>query len=212
MRTKSTLIPAPHATRAMARFMEDREMLARLKVTPAEIGSLKSASMLGTITSKADLLLMLRVLRGGGSPDELAVDTAPPSAPAFKTAPAPILRAPSMSVFASTAQASRADGSMLGEIVGARVPQQILTFLQGAFLSVVVLGLLFVSFDEWRGKVLAKLGLEAFGAQSQTARIAPARLDYDATVLIVAGTAAIAVFAGLMIWRMRTSNRRTRPA
>lgn len=44
-------------------FRDDIEMLARLRVTPQEVAALKNCVLLGTLTSKQDLLFMLRQIR-----------------------------------------------------------------------------------------------------------------------------------------------------
>jgi hypothetical protein len=49
-------------------FRNDRELIARLGVTPEEIETLSSVSMLGKLTSKQDALLILRQIREARGP------------------------------------------------------------------------------------------------------------------------------------------------
>ena len=44
-------------------FLSDREAIERLRVTPQEIYTLSSSALLGSLTSKQDMLFMLRLLR-----------------------------------------------------------------------------------------------------------------------------------------------------
>ena len=63
-----------------AEFCADRETNAALGVTAEEFQELSRASLLGTLTSKDDLLFMLRQIRAAMNP------TAPPSnEPAYRT-------------------------------------------------------------------------------------------------------------------------------
>jgi hypothetical protein len=49
-------------------FRDDRELIARLSITPNEIDMLERCSLLGTLTSKQDLLFILRQIREATGP------------------------------------------------------------------------------------------------------------------------------------------------
>ena len=71
---------APDRHRIFEEFSNDNELLERLKVTPQELQTLSSPSLFGSLTSKADLLFILRQIRRGSTPDEtktIAFDSRP---------------------------------------------------------------------------------------------------------------------------------------
>jgi hypothetical protein len=59
-------------------FLGDHELLARLQVTPQEIQSLSTSSLLGSLTCKQDMLFILRFLREGPKSEEAQTDPPEP--------------------------------------------------------------------------------------------------------------------------------------
>src|SRR5271154_5478846 len=48
----------------------DRDLIARLKITPKELEALSKCALLGTLTCKQDMLFILRQIRESGDPEE----------------------------------------------------------------------------------------------------------------------------------------------
>src|SRR5208337_4093895 len=64
------LILAPRTERAILdEIRNDRELIARLRVTPQELEALSKCALLGTLTCKQDMLFILRQIREATSPD-----------------------------------------------------------------------------------------------------------------------------------------------
>jgi hypothetical protein len=70
-------------------FCADDEVLERLRVTPEELRALSRVSMLGVLTSKREILCMLRQIRKPRNPAELrtTVPSEPPPVPEKKVEP-----------------------------------------------------------------------------------------------------------------------------
>jgi hypothetical protein len=63
------LIAAPRDKRDLwDQFRDDRELMARLRITPNEIDTLAHCALLGTLTCKQDLLFILRQIREATRP------------------------------------------------------------------------------------------------------------------------------------------------
>ena len=72
---------------------DDHELVARLSITPQELEALSKCALLGTLTSKEDMLFILRQIREARKPGPEAQATHNPSASTASTASAPPLRA-----------------------------------------------------------------------------------------------------------------------
>ena len=76
-------VPVPQAERQIwDQFLNDQELLERLRVTPQELNALADCVLLGTLKSKQDMLFILRQIR-------MATD---PSAEKTTLSPGPALR------------------------------------------------------------------------------------------------------------------------
>lgn len=60
---------------------KDRELIARLKITPEELDALSKCALFGTLTSKQHMLFILRQIREAGGPELASV--VPDQAPLF---------------------------------------------------------------------------------------------------------------------------------
>ncbi len=63
------LLPAPPQEGSLLdQIRNDRELVARLKITPQELQALSKCSLLGTLTCKEDMLFILRQIREATNP------------------------------------------------------------------------------------------------------------------------------------------------
>src|SRR5271166_2328200 len=93
--TQHTVIqaPPPQEPSFLDEIRNDRELIARLSITPQELEALSKCALLGTLTCKEDMLFILRQIREATRPGSKAQDTHNSSASTASTTSAPPLRA-----------------------------------------------------------------------------------------------------------------------
>ncbi len=64
--------PPPQERSVLDQVRNDRELVARLKITPQELQALSKCSLLGTLTCKEDMLFILRQIREATNPSSSA--------------------------------------------------------------------------------------------------------------------------------------------
>ena len=61
--------PKPQSqSEILGEIQNDRELIARLRITPQELEALSKCALLGTLTNKQDMLFLLRVIRDATDP------------------------------------------------------------------------------------------------------------------------------------------------
>jgi hypothetical protein len=136
----------------------DRDLIARLQITPQELEALSKCALLGTLTCKQDMLFILRQIREATStsPDQTAIFPQPPqveeedeaadSVPDFRHIP-----------IRSTPGIATEPGSLEG-IVRRRLPEQFGVLF---WVVVLVIGLLWngaIIVTRWRDNFMAAIG------------------------------------------------------
>jgi hypothetical protein len=135
----------------------DRDLIARLQITPQELEALSKCALLGTLTCKQDMLFILRQIREATSPapDQIAIfpqplqvedDEVEDSVPDFRHIP-----------IRSTPGIVTEPGSLEG-IVRRRLPEQFGVLF---WVAVLVIGLVWngaVIITRWRDNFMTAIG------------------------------------------------------
>lgn len=148
---------APKEERAILdEIRNDRELIARLKITPQELEALSKCALLGTLTCKQDMLFILRQIREASGPglDQPIVFPQPSYDDGEREEPLPDLRR----IRDRIAPATTTEASPLDGIVRRRLPEQV-----GVLFWVVILiaGLLWngiIVMSHWRDSFMASIG------------------------------------------------------
>ena len=134
----------------------DRELIHRLSITPQELEALSKCALLGTLTSKQDMLFILRQIREANTPtvDQVALFPKPVQLEELDEEPGPDLR----HIKARVAPMSIPEPGSLDSIARRRLPEQL-----GVFFWVVVLavGLVWngvIIISKWRDNVMTSFG------------------------------------------------------
>src|SRR5271155_3163320 len=155
----------------------DRDLIARLKITPKELEALSKCVLLGTLTCKQDMLFILRVIRDANTPasERAPLALPPPDQMALEEEveapeedPAPDFRRIAIRV----APAAAAEPSSLESIVRRRIPEQFGVLF---WVLVVVVGLAWSAvsvMSRWRGGFISGVG-------SAVAQAAPSQAWYS---------------------------------
>src|SRR5271169_7012132 len=93
--TQQTVIqaPPPQERSFLDQIRDDHELVARLSITPQELEALSKCALLGTLTSKEDMLFILRQIREATRPGPKAQAAHNAGASTASTASPPPLRA-----------------------------------------------------------------------------------------------------------------------
>jgi hypothetical protein len=207
--TQGRLKAAPKEELAILNeIRSDRELIARLSITPQELEALSKCALLGTLTCKQDMLFILRQIREATGPahDQTAIFPQPPkveeedeaadSVPDFRQIP-----------IRSTPGIITEPGSLEG-IVRRRLPEQFGVLF---WVVVLVIGLVWngaIIITRWRDNFMTAIG-NASAPMSQ----APAsaawydRLDHF-NFLLTFEIMFVAVVAAAMYIRSRRNSRR----
>jgi hypothetical protein len=148
---------APKEERAILdEIRNDRELVARLKITPQELEALSKCALLGTLTCKQDMLFILRQIREATGPgvDQPPVFPQPSHDDEENERPLPDLHR----IRARIAPAIAIESTPLDTIVRRRVPEQV-----GVLFWVVILiaGLLWngiIVMSHWRDTFMTSIG------------------------------------------------------
>ncbi|MDO8433631.1 MAG: hypothetical protein Q7S58_14595 [Candidatus Binatus sp.] len=205
-------IAAPNGKReAWEALCRDHELLERLRVTPEELEALRTCALLGSLTGKDDMLFILRMIRGGNTPDfAVAVeldDDAPEPADSLKEPEAP--RRNFKPAFDRSTIAAPAPES-LAAIARVRVPEQLGVF---ALIIAFTLGLLWyfvptiAGFEHHFWSQLGIVPVEATAPAMTASRLGEYRMLIACEVLVVAA----ALFVTHWIYRNPTKRLKVRP-
>jgi hypothetical protein len=187
----------------------DHELVARLKITPQELETLSKCALLGTLTSKHDMLFILRQIReatGTAIDGATVIAQPPPIKEEAPEEPAPDL----IRVAVRATPAVMHEPASLQGIIRRRVPEQFGILF---WMLVLVVGLVWnvaTLMMRWRDNFTAALGEPI--AQASTSDTVYSSLDHFnvllwSEVLFVAGI-AVAMYVN---YRRRTRRFKVRP-
>ncbi len=184
----------------------DRDLIARLKITPQELEALSKCALLGTLTCKQDMLFILRQIREATSPahDQTALFPQPPqveaedevedSLPDFRHIP-----------IRETPGIVTEPGSLEG-IVRRRLPEQFGVLF---WVGVLVIGLLWngaIIISRWRDNFMTAIG-NAPMSQAPASTAWYDRLDHF-NFLLTFEILFVGCVAAVMYIRSRRNSRR----
>jgi type IV secretory pathway TrbD component len=185
-------------------FLHDRELLARLRITPEEIDALEHCALLGTLTCKQDLLFILRQIREATSPitAEEIVELRP--VPVYEdTFEEPVSRVRTQS-FLVPSGAKTEPGSLEG-IVRRRLPEQLGVSLWALALAGALMWNFAIAIYRWRDHFLSSVGAPA--ARSFQTPAWYTKLDHF-NVLLGCEILFVGSIAAVMVLRSHTRHRR----
>jgi len=191
----------------------DHELLERLKVTPAELDSLRNCAFLGSLTGKDDMLFILRMMRAGNTPDfavlvdpdsectehdEESLDE-PEESPAIKPAF-------DLSTFRAAAPAPES----LAAIARVRVPEQLTVFALIIAMTFAMLWYFVPAIIGWQHHFWGQLGIATPDPVSQSAVVA--RVS-EYRLLLVSESVFVLAALTLTHWfyRAQTRHLKVRP-
>ena len=199
----------PQERQILDEIRNDRDLIDRLKITPQELEALSKCALLGTLTSKEDMLFILRVIRDATGPaaDRSTVVPQPsPRLPQLEAVEEEDDPAPDFSGVQFRATPARmSEPGSLETIVRHRMPEQF-----GVLLSVLLLVAGFVwcgvnAMAQWRDSFITLAGSPAVRAASSE----PWYSNLDRfNVLLTWETLFVGAVAGVMYLRSRSGTRR----
>src|SRR5580698_9162347 len=122
--SQQPVMPAPPSQERsiLDQIRDDHELVARLSITPQELEALSKCALLGTLTSKQDMLFILRQIREATSPtiDHAALFPKPVELEELDQEPGPDFRR----VTTRVAPMSIPEPGSLDSIAHRRIPEQ----------------------------------------------------------------------------------------
>jgi hypothetical protein len=193
---------APQEERAvLEEIRNDRELIRRLSITPQELEALSKCALLGTLTSKQDMLFILRQIREASSPtiDHAALFPKPPELEELDQEPG--LR----HVTARVAPVSIPDPGSVESIARRRIPERFGVLF---WVLVLVAGLV------WNGViVISRWGnnvVDTFGTQLSQAPVSNAwysKLDHMNVLLFWEVLLVVAIAFAIHLRSQRNTRR-----
>jgi hypothetical protein len=206
MKSEDRLKPAPNVERAILdEIRNDRDLIARLQITPQEMEALSKCALLGTLTCKQDMLFILRQIREATSPsvDQTALFPQPPQQDEDEEAdPIPDFR---HIPIRETPGVIPEPGSLEG-IVRRRLPEQFGVLF---WVVVLVIGLIWngaIMISRWRDNFMTAIG-NAPLSQAPTSSAWYDRLDHF-NFLLTFEILFVGCVAGFVYFRSRRNSRR----
>src|SRR5579863_3227417 len=184
----------PKERAILDQIRNDRELIARLSITPQELEALSRCALLGTLTCKQDMLFILRQIREATSPaiDHTTLFPKPPEVNGFEEDPVPNL--PELRQIATrlAPAAIPAPGS-LETLVRRRIPERIGVLF---WVAVLLVGLVWnglLVWSRWRDSLVTTISTAVTPAVSSS-DVWYNRFDHLNTLLFweVAFVAAVA--------------------
>jgi hypothetical protein len=195
---------APQQERAILdEIRNDRELIHRLSITPQELEALSKCALLGTLTSKQDMLFILRQIREASSPtiDHAALFPKPPELEELDQELGPDFR----HVTARVAPVSIPDPGSVESIARRRIPERFGVLF---WVLVLVAGLV------WNGViVISRWGnnvVDTFGTQLSQAPVSDSwysKLDHMNILLFAEVLLVVAIAFAIHIRSQRNSRR-----
>jgi hypothetical protein len=195
---------APREERAMLdEIRNDRELIHRLSITPQELEALSKCALLGTLTSKQDMLFILRQIREATSPtiDSATLFPKPHQVEELDQEPGPDLR----HITARVAPMSIPEPGSLDTIARRRIPEQFGVLF---WVLVLVAGLVWngvIVISRWRDNVTS-----TFGTQVSQAPVADAwysKMDHVNVLLFWEILLVVAIALAIHLKSQRDSRR-----
>jgi|SRR5579862_8807367 len=210
LQSRDPLISAPREERAILdEIRNDHELIARLKITPEELGALSKCALLGTLTCKQDMLFILRQIREAGRDSTAAVPPSSRSATFEDEAKEP--RPDFRRIPIRVAPARTDEPGSLDSIVRRRLPEQLGVHFWVAVLAAGLVWNGVIVMLRWRDNFMTTFGPAAAETTSSDAWYN--HLDHPNALvwfeLLFVGCVALVLY---LRSRRRTRHLKVRPA
>jgi hypothetical protein len=183
----------------------DRELIHRLSITPSELEALSKCALLGTLTSKQDMLFILRQIREATSPtiDHAALFPKPVELEELDQEPGPDFRR----VTTRVAPMSIPEPGSLDSIAHRRIPEQFGVLF---WVLVLVAGLVWngvIVISRWRDNVVTTFGTQVSQAPASVSNSWYSKLDHMNVLLFWEILLVVAIVFAIHLRSQRSTRR-----